>query len=123
MRTTAASRSRGQSSTHEGAGVVPGSARGRRGRAAPFPERATRLLLPADTLTARRRGCSLVGWGGILPGDVRDVEAPLWHAACTAWRHQRPFTKEPAMDTTKIREHMEVIGADGEQLGNVDRVE
>ncbi len=27
------------------------------------------------------------------------------------------------MDTSKIREHMEVIGADGKQLGNVDRVE
>lgn len=27
---------------------------------------------------------------GRHPVGVRDVKAPLWHAACTVWRRQRP---------------------------------
>ena len=35
-----------------------------------------------------------------------------------------PIEKETTMvDTTKIREHMEVVGSDGEHVGTVDKIE
>ena len=45
-------------------------------------------------------------------------ERPGWAGRC-----QFTLTGEPTMDTTAIKEHMEVIGADGVHVGTVDHVD
>jgi hypothetical protein len=46
-----------------------------------------------------------------------------WWSARSGQVEVCAFTEEIEMDTNRIKEHMEVIGADGVHVGTVDRVE